>query len=232
MNTIILELSGYIQKQEELKSVETNIIPGTMVLQSVHPFGGYYSTSPTEYIPNTIFFITNEEKQRDEVSRLTRFVKKELGIDFDASRAEVTIHGKVFTALRLFDYKDVDEVLQIQTAYANAGVKFVKSNKSFNDNFTIKIWKVFLLEEIEKGVYLNKSKSKMFYFAIPKHLNYDEFKNLVKKVKNNWIGKSFDAGYAMLYRKEGVQEAVRIFSNHINDEMLKELPEKFKRYIE
>lgn len=227
-----LEISGYIQKKEELISISENIIKGTLVLQTTHPFAGYYCGEIPEHIPQSVFFITNSEYQRDQIARASTKIKKYIPFEFDAERSEVTIYNTVYNAIRLYDIKEPSQIKILQEAFLAEGLTFKTSKKTYKDEFEIRIWKVFLLDEISEGVYLNMSKSKMFYFTLPHHLTFVHFNSLVEKVKNNWDGKSFDAAYGMLYRKQGVKEIVRIFSNHITDEMISELPQKFLRYIE
>ncbi|HPM12015.1 MAG TPA: hypothetical protein PK734_00830 [Bacteroidales bacterium] len=227
-----MEISGYIRKEERLQNLESSIIQGTMVLETVDPFNGYYSANPDEYVPRTIFFITNKKYSKEDVARYTRAVSKKLQIDIDAVYAEVIIQNELYYAIRLYDFKEYGIIESIQQAFQNLGIEFKKTSQKVSALCRIKIYKVFLVQESSQGIYTNASKSKMFYFTIPVELEFTEFTALVQKVKNNWTGKDFDAAQGFFFRKHTAEDVVRIFSNHISDEMKQQLVQKFNSFIE
>mgnify|MGYP000909551443 CR=1 FL=1 len=232
METIRLEISGYILKEELLKTVESSILASTQVLETVNPFNGYYSANPGEYVPRTVFLITQKEYKRDVIARMNQNIKNYLEIDFDADRAEVTLYNEPQHCIRIYDIQDYSKIELIQKAYQSEGIKFKTSTNKYEGISQIKIWKEFLLQDNGNGIYINLSKSKMFYFKLPKHMSCVHFQTLVSKVKNNWTGNDFDAALGFFYRKNGAQDVVRIFSNHITPEMIEELPQKFLRFIQ
>lgn len=226
-----MEISGYILKEENLKNLESSIIQGTMVLETVDPFNGYYSANPDEYVPRTVFLITNKKYSKETIARYTRSVSKLMNVDFDAVYAEVTIQNTLYYAIRIYDFNDYGVIESIQTAYQNQGIEFKNSSQKVNTLCKIKIYKVFLVQENPIGIYSNMSKSKMFYFTLPVELEFEDFKELVQKVKNNWTGKGFDAAHGFFFRKQAAQDVVRIFSNHITDDMKQHLVQKFISFV-
>ena len=231
MKPNILELAGYIQKSDELQILENHIIQGTSVLQTSKPFYGYYADDPDEYIPQTVFFLVQDDVKQYQILRIASKISQYLEFEIDAVRAEVTVFNEVHNAIRLYDVKNYEQIELVQRAFASEGISF-KHISSFTKGLcNVKIWKVFLLEEISSGIYLNKSKSKMFYFRIPEYISFSHFESVDKKVKNNWDGKSYDAAMGLFFRKHGAEEVIRVFSNHISDDMIQELPKKFLRFL-
>lgn len=222
-----MEISGYILKEEHLQSLESSIIQGTMVLETVDPFNGYYSANPNEYVPRTIFFITNKKYSKEEIARYTRSVNKDFQFDVDAVYAEVTIQNEQLYAIRLYDFKEYAVIEPIQQAFQKYGVEFRKTSQKISAVCKIKIFKVFMVQETAPGIYTNASKSKMFYFTLPAELEFADFSSLVKKVKNNWTGRDFNAAQGFFFRKQSAEDVVRIFSNHITEEMKQSLVQKF-----
>ncbi|MFO7869679.1 MAG: hypothetical protein R6U95_10320 [Bacteroidales bacterium] len=230
MNTI-LELSGYILKQEELTNLDIHKIKGTMVLQTEKPFSGYFANEPEEYIPQTVLFITKYQYSQETIVRLASKISHYLETPIDAVSAEVTIYNEKMYAIRLYDVKDYSSIEKIQKSFASEGIKFKNSDQQYSDNYIIKIKKVFLLTENEKGVFINQSKSNMFYFEIPQHISFSHFLSLDAKVKNNWDGKMYSAAPGIFYRKNGIQDVIRVFSNHISEDMMQEIPRLYKRFL-
>jgi len=159
-------------------------------------------------------------------------IKKYIDEDFDAVRADITIFNTVYAAIRLYDVKNYDIVYKLQQAFKSEGFNFKNKTTNIEGKFLIKLWKVFLVEMVDKGLYMNRSKSKMSYFTINKHFSYKHFQVITQKVKNNWNGKSFDAAMGVFYRKNKMEEVVRVFSNSIDIEMTTELQTLYKKIID
>lgn len=233
MERVHIEASGCILKEEQLTTLDKNIIKGTMVLETVNPFSGYYSDDPEikETIPNTIFFILDDFYYNEDIARATKQIHKYFEEDFDAVRADITIYNTVYSAIRLYDVKNYEIVLKLQQAFNSEGIKFKNKTHNIEGRFQIKLWKVFLVEMVDLGIYMNRSKSKMSYFTINTNFSYKHFAAITQKVKNNWDGKSFDAAIGVFYRKYGMEEIVRIFSNSIDEQMTKELKALYDKII-
>ena len=227
-----MEISGFILKEEQLQNLESSIIPGTFVLETVDPFNGYYSSHPDEYVPRTVFLITNKKYSKEAIARYSRTVCKNLQIGLDAVYSEVTIQHELYYAIRVFDFKEYSVIESIQRAFEKVGIEFKYSSLKIHSICRIKIFKVFMVHEDSKGIYSNLGKSKMFYFTLPVELEFDEFKQLVQKVSNNWTGKSFNAAQGFFFRKQSAEDVVRIFSNHITDEMKHLLVQKFLSFVQ
>ncbi|MBK8808563.1 MAG: hypothetical protein IPO21_18790 [Bacteroidales bacterium] len=71
MDRLIIESRGCIVKEEKLATIDSNIIKGTFVLETVNPFYGYYSADPEEKksIPKTIFYILDQFYYNDDIAR-------------------------------------------------------------------------------------------------------------------------------------------------------------------
>lgn len=235
MQTNYIEVYGSIIKEEHLVSLESNIIPGTMVLETLHPFRGYYSKDPTESVPQTIFLATEENYSAEEIYRASQNIKNYYKKDFDAVKAVVEIYNKKYTTIRIYDIKDYSEIVEIQKNFKSEGIKMNSRIGKVDDICLITLKKVFLIEDFGEGVYLNRGKSKMGYFTIEKQLTFAMFQSIAKNVKNNWKGPSFDAALATFFRRNGFEEIVRIFSNQIDLEVIRDLKKAFEveisRYI-
>jgi hypothetical protein len=87
----------------------------------------------------------------------------------------------------------------------------------------IRIIKFFSLEEIEKHIFLDTREENHAYLEIPHHLDWDDFERVTNKVKYNWMGSKFDAAKGALYFDGALHEVVRIYSDQLATENLKEI---------
>lgn len=218
-----IEIFGSIEKEEHLVSLEKNILPGTMVLETAKPFKGYYSEDPADTVPQTIFFVLENTYSAEEIIRVAQKIKSYSKQDFDAVKADVEIFNKTYTTIRVYDLNNYQEIPQIQKSFKSEGFKMKSKFGNINDDCTIKLKKVFLVEQFGDGLYMNRGKSKMGYFSVPENIPYQMFQDIVKQVKNNWNGRSFDAAKGAFFKRSGIQEIIRIYSNRINENMLIDL---------
>lgn len=232
MSDKIIEVSGVITKEERLKSLDSNIMHNTQVLETIDPFGGYYNDDPTQNIPQSIYMLTKDRDTMEEIARATQNIKKYFETEFDASKAELEFYNEKHTAIRLYDVYDYQHIEELQRAYQSEGIKFIHKNSHIDVRAIIKLCKTFLLNEFKPGIYQNLSNSPMGYFTLKNHYSWKHFVSIVKRVKNNWDGHSFDAAYGVFFRKGGMQEVVRIYTPVITNEFILEVKEAFEKEIE
>lgn len=51
---------GTLEKLEEFTTLSENIIPGSLVFESLSPFWGYYNEDPHDYNPLYIYMAINQ----------------------------------------------------------------------------------------------------------------------------------------------------------------------------
>jgi len=230
--TQLHEFSGHVTKEEVLKTVNQNITQGTMVFETKNPFSGYYSQEPADDVPHTYFLFLKTDYSYVEIERAVTKIKKYLGIDFDAAKAEVSFHNTPHPTVRLYFLKDISLLGKIQKAFIDEGIKMKSKSSSFEGTCRICTQKVFLVEDAGDGIYLNRGKSRMVYLTINKTLNWTAFTSATQKVKNNWDGNIFDAASGVFQRRSGIQEIVRIFEPGIDVETAKKLQKAYNSAIE
>lgn len=231
-NITIQECFGSITKEEDLRTLDKTPAPNTLVLETIKPFSGYYSHAPETGMPQTIFIALANNHSFEEIDRATKKIKAYIGYSFDAVKAEVFLNNHNYHCIRLYALEDYSVVPQLQEAYQSDGFKMHNSIGHTEGTAMIKLYKVFLLDEFEPGIYLNKGKSKMGYIEVPSKLNFSQFRKATQEVKNNWNGISFDAAQGTFHRRKGITDTTRIYSNEITTEMLKKLNKLYLKAYE
>jgi len=72
------EVFGSLTKLEELKPLETNILSGTLVFDSISPFVGYYNDDPGDLSPIYVYIATDRTYSVFEVLRASQKLRKDL----------------------------------------------------------------------------------------------------------------------------------------------------------
>ncbi len=228
-DNLLIETSGYIKKEVKLTSVESNIIPNTFVLESLHPFPGYHGENlPEKSTPRSLFLVLAKEYPYEQVARITRQIKRNFNYDFNASEGHVYTKSAAYPCIRIKYLKSFTFLPELMILYQESGIKFAKQ-KLLETNGLIVINKSFFIEEIEEGIFHDNEEKSKFYVELPVDLPWDVFADYTKTIKNNIDNSNFDAAEGVFYRKKGIVEVLRLYIGEGEFEKVKQIQ---KMYID
>lgn len=223
-----LETFGSIIKEERVRNYERGIMPGTLVLENLGLFPGYYGAMPHTGNPDSLFLVITQKESTEKILRVTHNIKKFSGIDFKGASATLCIHNNDLHAIRIRMLKDLDRLAEIQEHYSDAGIKFAKT-KPIEETAVIKIKKVFRVHDYSDNIMVNDYND-MFYLKVKEQITFSQFRKVVSQVRNNIKLSAFDAALGVLYGHE-ILDVVRIFSSSLSKEELIKLHDKFEEII-
>lgn len=216
-----MEVFINLTKKDTVVAIDENILPGSLVFDSLNPFPGYYHETPTSSKPIYIYMVLDRQYPLEEVIRATQNIEKEYGWDFDAGKGYMTIGSEFLNVIRMRHLPQIDLVEKIQDAYLKQGISFLMNKKLKGKLETsVKIVKFSTLENIGEGIYVSANEPTFGYVEIPKYLRSDIFSKVSMDVKYNWEGHEFDAAAGSFYNDGKLYEVVRIRSNKIDAEYL------------
>lgn len=207
----LIETTGYIKKEQRLKTIENNIIQNSFVLESSHPFQDYHGTDlPKKSRPNSLFLILSKETSFEDIARITKKIKQDFEYDFHASLGDIYFKTTSYSCIRIKYLKSFTFLPQLQSLYQENGIKFAKQ-KDVNADGLIVIHKHFYVDEIESGIYHDQEEDSKFYIELPKQISWTVFKDFTLNIKNNIDNSNFDAAQGVFYRKNGIIDVVRLY---------------------
>lgn len=225
-----IEVFGTLSKTETVFTIDHKIIPGTLVFEALKPFPGYYSDSPTSAKPVYMYLALEEQYEMEDILRASQKVQLEFDIHFDAGKGFLQVFDTKYNVLRVRHLRDYNLLEKLQLSFTENGIHFLHKSKKYKDELVkIRIIKFFSLEEIAENIFLDKREKYHAYLQIPRHLEWEEFNDITNKVKYNWVESKFDAAKGSFYYDGVLHEVVRIYSDKIDPEYLKEL---LKLYID
>lgn len=211
------EFFGSLEKLEEFTTLTQNIIPGSLVFESLSPFWGYYNTNPNDYNPLYIYLIINRTYAVFDVVRAFHNVRHELGFDLDAAKAFVKFNDRFYNAIRVRHLDGYDRIRDIQEGFVRHGISMLMiSDNQKKVTAHVDLKKVFCLSRIGDGLYVDACEKNHAYFEIPKALTFNEFNELTQKVRNNWMESKFDAALGYYLMEQRIVEIVRIYSDKLD----------------
>ena len=229
-NKIQIITLGSISKQEIVKTLDSNILQNTLVMEIMDPFPGYHGANlPTESIPRSIFLCTVKSYTDEEVLRISEKISLSCKTCFSASPSTVSIYNEEYPAIRLWGLESYDYIPELQESFKNEGIEF-KKKRNIKDVALLNIKKAFHIEEIENGIYKDIQTPKMFYFTIP-YISWNLFEEITKQIKNNLDNKNFDVAQGLFFMNK-VIDVVRLYGKEMEVSYLKALQEKYHQEIE
>lgn len=212
-----IEVFANLTKNDTVLAIEENILPGSLVFDSLNPFPGYYHDSPTNVRSIYIYMVLARQYPLEEIIRATQNIEKEYDWNFDAGKGYMTIGSEFLNIIRVRHLPKLNLVAKIQEAYVKQGVEFLMNKKLKGKlEIKVKIVKFLNLERIGEGIYLSNDDVTFAYIEIPKYLHHEAFLKVSMDVKYNWDGHEFDAARGSLYSNGKLSEVVRIRSNKID----------------
>jgi hypothetical protein len=229
----IIETMGSITKVEKLRTLDSNILENTLVLDEIEPYPGYHGANlPTGYNTATVYLVTRKKMSSLQIRRMTQDIKKYIKEEFDGTPAAICINNSVLNCIRIRHIDGFGIIPVIQKGYLHEGIKFMKK-KNFSGEGIIEINKHFELEDCGDGVYKDLEDPLMYYVRIPRHMNWQMFLKITTSIKRNIDDLSFDGALGAIYLKE-IIDVVRIFAKDMTTEDLKKIRnlylEEFKKY--
>jgi hypothetical protein len=219
-----MEVFVNLTKNDTVVAIDEKVLPGSLVLDSLNPFPGYYHETPTSPRPIYIYLVLANQYPLEEIIRATQNIEKEYNWNFDAGKGYMTIGSEFLNVIRLRHLPELDMVAKIQEAYQKQGINFLMTKKLKGKlEVKVKIVKFLLLENIGNGIFINSEDPTFAYVEIPKYLHHEAFLKVSMDVKYNWDGHEFDAARASFYTDGKLYEVVRIRSDQMDLEYLEKI---------
>lgn len=229
-----IETIGKITKKELLGAIEKDLAGGFMALENRHPFPGYHgNTIPDfhELIPDSIFIITKQEYNEENLIRTSHKIRKKFKKKFDAAPGQINVFNEMVPCIRVKFLKSYSDIAPLLSLFNEHGIQFVKYKKVKPSEGLITINKFFELEILDPGMYLDQEDTDMCYFQIPMHINWDTFERITLDMKRNMDDNKFDAALAVIFRKNCAIDCVRVYGHRINREKINTIKDRYLKEI-
>lgn len=226
------ETFGTLDKLEEFTTLTQNIVPGSLVFESLSPFWGYYNENPKDYNPLYIYIAIDKTYPVYDVARAVSNINKHKNKKIDAVKGFVTFNDRFYNVLRLRHIEDYQCIGELQQAFAQNGIMpLLETNIQQKITAHVTLNKVFCLRKVDEGIWIDACEKNHAYIQLPKALSFDDFALATREVRNNWFESKFDAakGY-LLSMREGI-DMVRIYSEKLELQYLSALKKLYEQKI-
>lgn len=219
-----LEVFGVLLKQETLFPVEEKIVSGSLVLESLDPFPGYYLDTPHSSPPVYLYLALDKMYRLEEIIRTSQSVEPLFEHPIDAAKAIVYLGPDEIPVIRLRHFGNYDILAPLQEALCEAGIGYLRWNRKHEKcTSLVKIVKIMWIKQVESSVYIDMKEDFHGYIEIPRFLTWEQFKLVTRQVKYNWFGSKFDAAVGSFVLDGRLREFVRIYSTRLDARYLQDI---------
>ena len=226
-----LMTTGEILKEEKVKSIARNIIPGTLVLENYEPFPGYYGGNiPADTTPMSVFIVLAKRYDLIVLTRLIQEIRIKFNNLFNGTTANIHSGRTNYFTIRINNLKDFSDIYNIQENLINRGIE-LHAGRNIDKTVLITIQRAFLLEQMENHIYKNLLEESNYYFPLETFLTWEQFRALTTIVKNNIPNTLFDAALGYFCTPDGIKDVVRIYDRKNTWERINEIREHYRKAI-
>jgi hypothetical protein len=226
-----IETWGSIKKEERIKSLNLPLLSNYLVLENYEPFPGYFGKNlPSEKPPRSIFLITSERYAAEQMARVLKKIRNKLQHKCYGSFGYIEfVHGRYY-CIRIKNLDCFERIHTIHEMLSDEGIQFAKY-KEMDGTAIIKIYKNFLITKIDKEVYQDEFEGAKQYLVLPFYLNWNDFREVTMRVKQNMNNNLFDAAQGIIWTLDGPLDVVRIYDTKLTSYRRKMIHEMYKKEI-
>ena len=213
---------GSITKRESLITIQNNILENSWVVEANLPYANYYGQVPQKSKPNSIFLFTKQFYTLDEILRLSMGIDNCFGNKSNLASATLEFHNKQHPAIRIKNLADYKQIYLLQNCFAEQGILFADKTQLVSEAKAT-ITKSFLVKEIDENIYIDQIEKDKGYLVVRGRINRTNFDEIILKIKNNSNIMFFDAVYGGFLINSQTVDIVRVYSENLNLEHLKDI---------
>lgn len=233
-NKTHFESVGCIIKKEKLASYSPGYTLSELVLESQEPFPGYYNFYDFQPEPRPVLLyaaIKTEGFSEETTIRVTKQIKKQHKLTFDAAPCQISLFNDKHFAIRL-DMPNMAQLPEVLKHYKERGIKFIphREVKPYQAFITIK--RYFEVEKEDNDLWHDTNYTENHYIIVPDILSWEMFEKITQHVRHNSDMITFDAALGYWYDHNGLVDFVRLYMKQAKPEVIRLLRDAYQREIE
>ena len=194
------------------------------------PYFDYYGNVPKNPIPNSLFLFTVPFYTLEEVLHFAQTSELCFREKINVASSVLDFGQSQNAAIRVKNFPDYEHLPQLQKCFEKAGVQFARKLPPSREAI-VRTHKCFVLEELEKGIYLDMDEVDKGYIESEKLLNEEEFNEMMADIRNNSNCRIFDAAKCGIILESEIKEVVRIYSEKLDINLLRCIQKEMKKIL-
>ncbi len=227
----ILETRGVIIKEECVKSLISNVLPNTLVLESTESLPGYFGKNvPDLEKPRSVFIILDKKYDGFFIARKLQLISELKHHNCYGTFGHIRIKNKIIYCIRIKNLDCFESILEIQKELVNQGINMMKYQE-LEEYAIIHIHKSFLISLIADNIYMDLFENDRYYLKISRNMEWTDFKKITNMVKSNLENSMFDAAIGAIWTINNLIDVVRVYDQKQDLKRLGIIRQKYEAEI-
>lgn len=228
----LIQVCGSIIKEESIVPITANIVKNTFVAEANMPYSNYFGVAPfnMQTKPNSLFLFTVPYYSLQEALRFARLIDLSCMKSLNIAVSVLNFTNENYPAIRIKNFPDYAMIHKIQECFMEQGVEFARKVQ-IGDRAIIRTNKCFSLERVGKNIYIDHLQERTAYIALSKLINHKFYSQMIASIRNNSDCPMFDSARGAIILDSEITDIIRVYSGHLDVEMLKCIQEKFEKGI-
>ncbi len=228
----LTQVCGTIIKEESIAPITANIAKNTCIAEANMPYSDYFGVAPfnMQTKPNSLFLFTVPYYSLQEVLRFAKLIDLSCMQSLNIAVSVLDFTNEHQPAIRIKNFPDYAMIHKLQECFMEQGVEFAKK-VHIGKKAIIRTNKCFSLEEVGKNIYVDHLQEKTAYIALSKLINQEYYAQVISDIRNNTGHPMFDSARGAIILDSEITDIIRIYSGHLDIEILKSIQEKFEKGI-
>lgn len=221
-----IEHYGHLDKVERLRTLDAQVLPGTLVLEAPEPFPGslsYYGETPHLATPLYVYLAIEGNVDLERCARAIEIVRDSYEWEFSGAYVTMKIQHETLHCIRIRRLLNFEQIPSLQEEFRNAGLTLKKMIKPLNGDAMLTFHKLFQLFRLGDGMYLDVDEKDHGYFEVPNQFSNAAFTELISRVKNNSDLQSYDFARAFFYTKDRIIDVIRVYSPEMDEDVVQKV---------
>lgn len=228
----LIQVCGSIIKEESIAPITSNIAKNTCVAEADKPYSNYFGVAPfnMQTKPNSLFLFTTPYYSLQEVLRFAKLISLSCMKSLNIAVSVLEFASEHYPSIRIKNFPDYALIQKLQECFMKQGVEFAKK-VNIGKTAIIRTNKCFSLEKVAENIYIDHLQEKTAYIALSKLIDQDYYSQAIADIKNNTASPMFDAARGAIILDSEITDIVRIYSGHLDVEMLKVIQNRFEKRL-
>jgi hypothetical protein len=229
----LIQVCGSIIKEESIAPITAHIAKNTCVAEANLPYSDYFGVAPfnMQTKPNSLFLFTVPYYSLQEVLRFARLINLSCMKSLNIAVSVLDFKNDHYPAIRIKNFPDYAMIRKLQECFMEQGVEFAKK-VNMGKKALIRTNKCFSLEKVGKNIYIDHLQEKTAYIALPKLIDQKYYSRVIGDIRNNTSYPMFDAARGAIILDAEITDIIRVYSGHLDIEMLKNIQKHFEKDID
>ena len=167
---------------------------------------------------------------QDVVLRHAIKIKEKHNLSLHIFPGQMSFQNKMHPCIRINTF-DPEQLAPVIAELQRINIRFVNDKQASPYESFIQYKRFIEFEQLFPGVYQDTSNPYRYFFRIPVDIDFEDFQNIIERIKNNCDFHLFDSFLTYLFYQDEILDFAGVYSHHCNKEKFLEFKSEIEKEV-